>query len=92
MKTFKWFYRTALFSGALLFSQFLLGTVAVEVAGAESAALKKLIKDAKAEGGTFIAHAVLDDVRGRLEVEAAMTRKYGFKIKWAPNSSTSRSR
>ena len=82
MKTFKWFYRTALFAGALLFSQFLLGTVAVEVAGAESAALKKLIMDAKAEGGKFIAHAVLDDVRGRREVEAAMTRKYGFKIKW----------
>ncbi|MFQ5539028.1 MAG: ABC transporter substrate-binding protein [Candidatus Binatia bacterium] len=75
-------YRIALFAGALLFSQFLLGMAYVEVAEAESAALKKLIKDSKAEGGTFIAHAVLDDVRGRREVEAAMTRKYGHKIKW----------
>ncbi len=82
MKMLNSVYRFTLFAVALLFSQFLLGTVYVGGAEARSEALERLIKAAKAEGGTFIAHAVLDDVRGRREVEAAMERMFGIKVKW----------
>ena len=49
---------------------------------ARSEALNKLIEAGKVEGGTFIAHSLIDDVRGRQEVEAAMSKMFGFKIKW----------
>lgn len=60
-----------------------LGTAGSPNAAEEhSPALKKLIEAAKAEGGTFIAHATFDDVQGRKEVEQAMEKMFGIKIKW----------
>ncbi len=47
-----------------------------------TAALDELIKAAKAEGGTVIAHSVLEDVRARKEVLAAMKKMYGIDVKW----------
>lgn len=44
--------------------------------------LEKLIKAAKAEGGTFIVHSVFEDVRSRQEVEQAMEKMFGIKVKW----------
>ncbi len=71
-----------LFGAAILFIQVSMGVGYVEDSHASSEALNKLIAAAKAEGGTFIAHGMVDDVRGRQEVEAAMTKMFGFKIKW----------
>ncbi len=82
MNTLNGAFRVTLFASALLVLQILLGTGPVKTANAGSAALDKLIKAGKAEGGTFIAHSILQDVRSRRELEAAMTRMYGFKIKW----------
>lgn len=82
MNTLNGAFRVTLFASALLVLQILLGTGPVKTADAGNAALDKLIKAAKAEGGTFIAHSILQDVRARNEVEAAMTKMYGFKIKW----------
>lgn len=47
-----------------------------------TAALDELIKAAKAEGGTLIAHAIIDDVRARKEAVAAMKKMYGVDVKW----------
>jgi len=47
-----------------------------------TAALDALIKASKAEGGTLIAHAIIDDVRARKEVVAAMKKMYGVDVKW----------
>jgi iron(III) transport system substrate-binding protein len=52
------------------------------MAADRTAALDELIKAAKAEGATLIAHAIVDDVRGRAEVLAAMEKMYGVKVKW----------
>ena len=71
-----------LFGAALLFAQVIFGAGFVKESLASSEALNKLIAAAKAEGGTFIAHGMVDDVRGRQEVEAAMAKMFGFKIKW----------
>jgi len=92
MNTLNGAFRVTLFASALLVVQILLGTGPVELAEARSAALDKLIKAAKAEGGTFIAHSVLQDVRARREVEAAMERMYGFKVKWDYLSAPSQNR
>jgi ABC-type Fe3+ transport system substrate-binding protein len=45
-------------------------------------ALQQLIDAAKAEGGRFIADAVIDDTRGRKEAEIAMEKLFGFKVTW----------
>lgn len=47
-----------------------------------TAALDELIKAAKAEGGTLIAHSILEDVRARQAVLAAMKKMYGIDVKW----------
>ena len=52
------------------------------MAADRTAALDELIKASKAEGATLIAHAIVDDVRGRAEVLAAMEKMYGVKVKW----------
>jgi iron(III) transport system substrate-binding protein len=44
--------------------------------------LQQLIEAAKAEGGRFIADAVIDDARGRKEAEIAMEKLFGFKVTW----------
>ena len=53
-----------------------------QAADAQTPALQKLIKAAKAEGGTFIANAVISDPRGRKETEVEMEKMFGFKVKW----------
>lgn len=68
---------------ALLFGSAIVLQAKAGAAGdARTPAMEQLIKAAKAEGGTFIADAVIDDPRGRNEAEAAMEKMYGFKIKW----------
>ena len=49
---------------------------------ARTPALQQVIEAAKAEGGRFIADAVIDDARGRKEAEVAMEKLFGFKITW----------
>ena len=49
---------------------------------ARTPALQQLIEAAKAEGGRFIADAVIDDARGRKEAEIAMEKLFGFKVTW----------
>lgn len=49
---------------------------------ARTPALQRLIEAAKAEGGRFIADAVIDDTRGRKEAEVAMEKLFGFKVTW----------
>ena len=49
---------------------------------ARTPALQQLIDAAKAEGGRFIADAVIDDARGRKEAEIAMEKLFGFKVTW----------
>jgi ABC-type Fe3+ transport system substrate-binding protein len=49
---------------------------------ARTPALEQLIKAAKAEGGRFIADAVIDDPRGRKETETVMEKMFGFKVTW----------
>ncbi|HUC98636.1 MAG TPA: hypothetical protein VMR88_09145, partial [Candidatus Polarisedimenticolaceae bacterium] len=49
---------------------------------ARTPALQQLIEAAKAEGGRFIADAVIDDARGRKEAEVAMEKLFGFKVTW----------
>ena len=44
--------------------------------------MQQLIEAAKAEGGRFIADAVIDDARGRKEAEIAMEKLFGFKVIW----------
>ena len=53
-----------------------------DAAEARTAALQQLIEAAKAEGGRFIADAVIDDARGRKEAEATMEKLFGFKATW----------
>src|SRR5918999_1496157 len=53
-----------------------------EAAESKTAALQQLIDAAKAEGGRFIADAVIDDPRGRKEAEIAMEKLFGFKVMW----------
>ncbi len=53
-----------------------------EAGEARTPALEQLIKAAKAEGGRFIADAVIDDPRGRKETEIAMEKMFGFKVTW----------
>jgi ABC-type Fe3+ transport system substrate-binding protein len=53
-----------------------------EAGEAKTPALEQLIKAAKAEGGRFIADAVIDDPRGRKETENAMEKMFGFKVTW----------
>ena len=49
---------------------------------ARTPALQQLIEAAKAEGGRFIADAVIDDARGRKEAEIAMEKLFGLKVTW----------
>jgi iron(III) transport system substrate-binding protein len=49
---------------------------------ARTPALQQLIDAGKAEGGRFIADAVIDDARGRKEAEAAMEKLFGFRVTW----------
>lgn len=63
-------------------AQFSSNVNPLEAGEARTPALEKLINAAKAEGGTFISDAVIDDPRGRKEVEAAMEKMFGFKVKW----------
>src|SRR5574341_1763911 len=49
---------------------------------ARSPSLQQLIGAAKAEGGRFIADAVIDDPRGRKEAETSMEKLFGFKVSW----------
>ena len=74
--------RLLVFAVALLFVTVGSGVTHVKESYARSEALNKLIEAAKAEGGTFIAHSTIDDVRGRQEIEAAMSKMFGFEIKW----------
>jgi len=53
-----------------------------EAGEARNPALQQLIEAAKAEGGRFIADAVIDDARGRKEAEIAMEKLFGFKVTW----------
>jgi ABC-type Fe3+ transport system substrate-binding protein len=54
----------------------------IEAAEARTPALQQLIDAAKAEGGRFIADAIIDDARGRKEAEIAMEKLFGFKVTW----------
>ena len=54
----------------------------VEAGEARTSALEQLIEAGKAEGGTFIADALIDDPRGRKELETAMEKTFGFTVKW----------
>jgi iron(III) transport system substrate-binding protein len=82
MKNFTRVYRSWLFLTLLSLWQLSSNTTLLRAGEAKTPALEKLIKAAKAEGGTFIADAVIDDARGRKEVEAAMEKMFGFKVKW----------
>lgn len=65
-----------------MFAPLMLHVARSEAGEAKTPALEQLIKAAKAEGGTFIADAVIDDPRGRKETESAMEKMFGFKVTW----------
>ena len=67
---------------ALVFLQLALVAHASQPGEARTPALQQLIEAAKAEGGRFIADAVIDDARGRKEAEIAMEKLFGFKVIW----------
>ena len=71
-----------LMPAALVLLQFALVARASQAGEARTPALQQLIEAAKAEGGRFIADAVIDDVRGRKEAEIAMEKLFGFKVTW----------
>jgi iron(III) transport system substrate-binding protein len=64
------------------FLPFLSPVMRSEAGEARTPAMEQLIKAAKAEGGRFIADAVIDDPRGRKETEIAMEKMFGFKMTW----------
>ena len=67
---------------ALVVLQLALVARASQAGEARTPALQQLIEAAKAEGGRFIADAVIDDARGRKEAEIAMEKLFGFKVIW----------
>lgn len=69
-----------LFAAAFCFAT--AASVGLSAATERTAALDELIKAAKAEGGTLIAHAIFEDVRARKEVVRTMEKMYGVKVKW----------
>ena len=71
-----------LLPAALVFLQLALVAHAGQAGEARTPALQQLIEAAKAEGGRFIADAVIDDARGRKEAEIAMEKLFGFKVIW----------
>ena len=71
-----------LMPAALVFLQLALVAHASQAGEARTPALQQLIEAAKAEGGRFIADAVIDDARGRKEAEIAMEKLFGFKVTW----------
>ena len=71
-----------LMPAALVFLQLALVARASQAGEARTPALQQLIEAAKAEGGRFIADAVIDDARGRKEAEIAMEKLFGFKVTW----------
>ena len=71
-----------LMPAALVFLQFALVGHASPAGEARTPALQQLIEAAKAEGGRFIADAVIDDARGRKEAEIAMEKLFGLKVTW----------
>lgn len=71
-----------LLPAALVFLQLALVAHASQAGEARTPALQQLIEAAKAEGGRFIADAVIDDARGRKEAEIAMEKLFGFKVIW----------
>jgi ABC-type Fe3+ transport system substrate-binding protein len=71
-----------LITAALVFLQLSLTARGSQAAEARTSALQQLIDAAKAEGGRFIADAVIDDARGRKEAEVAMEKLFGFKVTW----------
>jgi ABC-type Fe3+ transport system substrate-binding protein len=71
-----------LITAALVFLQLSLTARGSQAAEARTPALQQLIDAAKAEGGRFIADAVIDDARGRKEAEVAMEKLFGFKVTW----------
>ena len=71
-----------LMPAALVFLQLALVAQAGQAGEARIPALQQLIEAAKAEGGRFIADAVIDDARGRKEAEIAMEKLFGFKVIW----------
>jgi iron(III) transport system substrate-binding protein len=75
--------RMRLLMAAILgFLQLSLSAQRSNAAEARTPALQQLIDAAKAEGGRFIADAVIDDARGRKEAEVAMEKLFGFKVTW----------
>lgn len=75
--------RMLLLMAAILgFLQLSLSAQRSNAAEARTPALQQLIDAAKAEGGRFIADAVIDDARGRKEAEVAMEKLFGFKVTW----------
>lgn len=71
-----------LMPAALVFLQLALVARASQAGEARTPALQQLIEAAKAEGGRFIADAVIDDARGRKEAEIAMEKLFGLKVTW----------
>jgi iron(III) transport system substrate-binding protein len=71
-----------LMPAALVFLQLALVAHASQAGEARTPALQQLIEAAKAEGGRFIADAVIDDARGRKEAEIAMEKLFGLKVTW----------
>jgi ABC-type Fe3+ transport system substrate-binding protein len=71
-----------LMAAALGFLQLSLPGRQSQAGEARTPALQQLIETAKAEGGRFIADAVVDDARGRKEAEIAMEKLFGFKVTW----------
>lgn len=71
-----------LMPAALVLLQFALVGRASPAGEARTPALQQLIEAAKAEGGRFIADAVIDDARGRKEAEIAMEKLFGLKVTW----------
>src|ERR687896_2177573 len=67
---------------ALGFLQFAFPPGHAQAGEARTPELQQLIEAAKAEGGRFIADAVIDDTRGRKEAEIAMEKLFGFKVTW----------
>jgi ABC-type Fe3+ transport system substrate-binding protein len=75
-------HKTFLIIAALVFLQLSSAARASHAGEARAPALQQLIEAAKAEGGRFIADAVIDDARGRKEAEVAMEKLFGFKVTW----------
>jgi iron(III) transport system substrate-binding protein len=71
-----------LMPAALVFLQLALVAHASQAGEARTPALQQLIEAAKAEGGRFVADAVIDDARGRKEAEIAMEKLFGLKVTW----------